>query len=43
MLYLDPKTKFPIRVQGCFVSTLETELVLKEIKSKYLTSQGINE
>jgi DNA segregation ATPase FtsK/SpoIIIE, S-DNA-T family len=43
MLYLDPKTKYPIRVQGCFVSTAETEAVIEEIRMKYMKEQGLNE
>jgi DNA segregation ATPase FtsK/SpoIIIE, S-DNA-T family len=43
MLYIDPKTKYPIRVQGCFVSTPETEAVLEEIRDKYMREQGLRE
>jgi DNA segregation ATPase FtsK/SpoIIIE-like protein len=43
MLYLDPKTKYPIRVQGCFVSTAETEAVIDEIRMKYMKEQWLND
>lgn len=36
LLYIDPKTKYPLRVQGPFVSTAETELIVHAIKSKYM-------
>lgn len=36
LLYMDPKTKFPIRVQCPYVSTAETEAVVKAIKDKYM-------
>ncbi len=36
MLYMDPTTKFPIRIQAPFVDTDETELVVSKIKEKYM-------
>jgi len=36
LLYMDPKTKFPVRVQCPFVSTAETEAVVKAIKQTYM-------
>jgi DNA segregation ATPase FtsK/SpoIIIE, S-DNA-T family len=38
LLYMDPKTKYPVRVQWPFVSTAETELIVKAIKSKYMNN-----
>lgn len=43
MLYIDPKSKYPIRVQWCFVSTAETEAVIEEIRIKYMKEQGLQE
>lgn len=36
MLYMDPKTKFPIRIQAPFVSTEEIERVVQQLKNKYM-------
>lgn len=36
MLYVDPTSKFPLRIQCPFVSTEETNSVIEEIKSKYM-------
>ncbi|HMT01400.1 MAG TPA: DNA translocase FtsK [Candidatus Absconditabacterales bacterium] len=41
MLYMDPNTKYPLRIQAPFVSTEESEKVVEEIKEKYM--KGINE
>lgn len=41
MLYMDPNTKYPLRIQAPFVSTEESESVVEEIKEKYM--KGINE
>jgi len=41
MLYMDPSTKFPIRIQAPFVSTEEIEKVVHSLKSKYM--QGLTE
>lgn len=37
MLYMDPNTKFPVRIQAPFVDTDETEEVVSKIKEKYMT------
>lgn len=36
MLYMDPSTKFPIRIQAPFVSTEEIERVVEQLKNKYM-------
>ncbi len=36
MLYMDPSTKFPIRIQAPFVSTEEIEKVVQALKDKYM-------
>lgn len=36
MLYMDPSTKHPIRVQAPFVSTEEIEKVVQTLKNKYM-------
>lgn len=36
LLYIDPNSKFPIRIQAPYVSTAETEKVVEEIKRKYM-------
>ncbi|MDD3868498.1 MAG: DNA translocase FtsK [Candidatus Absconditabacteria bacterium] len=41
MLYMDPSTKFPIRIQAPFVSTEEIEKVVASLKNKYM--QGLTE
>jgi DNA segregation ATPase FtsK/SpoIIIE-like protein len=35
---MDPKTKFPIRVQGPFISTGETEDMVRAINDKYMSN-----
>ncbi|GHW02851.1 hypothetical protein AGMMS50249_6370 [candidate division SR1 bacterium] len=39
MLYMDPSTKFPIRIQAPFVSTPEIEKLVNNLKNKYM--QGL--
>jgi S-DNA-T family DNA segregation ATPase FtsK/SpoIIIE len=41
MLYMDPSTKYPIRIQAPFVSTAEIEKVVNALKRKYM--QGFTE
>ena len=41
MLYMDPSTKFPVRMQSPFVSTEEIEKVVDSLKKKYM--QGLTE
>ncbi|MDR2541756.1 MAG: DNA translocase FtsK [Candidatus Peribacteria bacterium] len=41
MLYMDPSTKFPIRIQAPFVATEEIEKVVDTLKRKYM--QGLTE
>jgi DNA segregation ATPase FtsK/SpoIIIE-like protein len=41
MLYIDPTTKYPIRVQAPFVGTFETERVIDALKSRYM--KGLSE
>jgi S-DNA-T family DNA segregation ATPase FtsK/SpoIIIE len=41
MLYMDPSTKFPIRIQAPFVATEEIEKVVDALKRKYM--QGLTE
>ena len=41
MLYIDPSTKFPARLQAPFVSTEEIERVVQTLKNKYM--EGISE
>lgn len=36
LLYTDPKNNFPVRVQAPYISTIETEHVVKAIKEKYM-------
>lgn len=36
MLYMDPSTKSPIRIQSPFVSTEEIEKVVTALKNKYM-------
>ncbi len=36
MLYIDPSTKFPIRIQSPFISTEEIEKVVASLKDKYM-------
>ena len=36
MRYMDPKTKFPIRIQAPFVSTEEIERVVSQLRNKYM-------
>lgn len=36
LLYMDPKTKFPLRVQAPFISTGETEEIVRAIIDKYM-------
>ena len=38
MLYMDPSTKFPIRIQAPFVSTEEIERVVSQLRNKYMQS-----
>lgn len=37
MLYIDPSTKHPIRIQAPFVSTEEIEKVVQTLKNKYMS------
>ena len=41
MLYIDPSTKFPNRLQAPFVSTEEIERVVQTLKNKYM--EGLSE
>jgi len=41
MLYIDPSTKFPVRIQAPYVTTEEIEKVVMTLKNKYM--EGINE
>ncbi len=41
MLYSDPSTKFPMRMQAPLVVTEETERVVQEVREKYM--KGISE
>ena len=43
LLYIDPKHKYPIRIQSPFVSTAETESIVKAIKEKYMTNLTEND
>ena len=36
MLYMDPSTKFPIRIQAPFVSTDEIDAVVAQLRNKYM-------
>jgi DNA segregation ATPase FtsK/SpoIIIE-like protein len=36
MLYMDPSTKFPIRIQAPFVSTEEIDAVVAQLRNKYM-------
>ena len=36
MLYMDPSTKSPTRIQAPFVSTEEIEKVVATLKTKYM-------
>ena len=41
MLYIDPSTKYPNRLQSPFVSTEEIEKVVQTLKEKYM--EGLDE
>ncbi len=41
MLYMDPSTKFPIRIQAPFITTEEIEKVVAQLRNKYM--QGLSE
>ena len=41
MLYMDPSTKFPIRIQAPFIATEEIEKVVAQLRNKYM--QGLSE
>lgn len=41
LLYIDPKTKRPIRIQAPFIATNEIENIVKTLKNKYM--QGLSE
>jgi len=41
MLYIDPSTKFPNRIQAPFVGTPEIEKVVQMLKNKYM--EGLSE
>lgn len=41
MLYIDPSTKFPVRIQAPYVTTEEIEKVVQTLKNKYM--DGLNE
>lgn len=43
LLYQDPKTKYPLRVQAPFVSTGETEDIVRAIVDKYMTGLTDND
>jgi DNA segregation ATPase FtsK/SpoIIIE-like protein len=36
MLYSDPATKFPVRMQAPFVTTAEIDKIVEQIKLKYM-------
>jgi DNA segregation ATPase FtsK/SpoIIIE-like protein len=36
MLYMDPSTKHPVRLQAPFVDTDETEKIVAQLKNKYM-------
>jgi S-DNA-T family DNA segregation ATPase FtsK/SpoIIIE len=36
MLYMDPSTKFPIRIQAPFISTEEIDKIVTSLKNKYM-------
>jgi len=38
LLYMDPKGKYPIRIQGPFIDTPETEKIVDSIKEKYMSN-----
>ncbi len=38
LLYLDPKTKYPLRIQWPFLDTPETEEIVNSIKEKYMSN-----
>ena len=38
LLYIDPTSKFPIRVQAPFISTGETEDIVRAINAKYMSN-----
>ncbi len=38
LLYMDPKSKFPIRIQWPFIDTPETEKIVEAIKEKYMAN-----
>jgi DNA segregation ATPase FtsK/SpoIIIE-like protein len=41
MLYIDPSTKFPVRIQAPFVTTEEIEKIVMNLKNKYM--EGLDE
>ena len=41
LLYSDPKHKYPLRIQGPFIDTVETENIIHAIKMKYM--EGLTE
>jgi DNA segregation ATPase FtsK/SpoIIIE-like protein len=43
LLYMDPKTKFPVRVQAPFISTGETEEIVRAIIDKYMVGLTEND
>ncbi len=43
LLYMDPKTKFPIRIQWPFIDTPETEAIVEAIKEKYMSNLTEND
>ncbi len=38
LLYMDPKSKYPIRIQWPFIDTTETEKIVSAIKEKYMSN-----
>jgi len=38
LLYMDPKSKFPIRIQWPFIDTPETQKIVESIKEKYMSN-----
>jgi DNA segregation ATPase FtsK/SpoIIIE, S-DNA-T family len=43
LLYMDPKTKYPIRVQAPYISTGETEEIVRAIVDKYMVGLTEND
>jgi DNA segregation ATPase FtsK/SpoIIIE-like protein len=41
MLYIDPSTKFPVRLQAPYVGTEEIEKIVMTLKNKYM--EGLTE